>query len=126
MGFRIQSAQSGYAGSLTRPRFFSATATVAKPESPTAQASPAKPGRHAKVQIGGYFEPDGQTIVAFQKLKVDLLKSQQEMLFEALRILSLSMKRPGHSCNTGSTPPRPAHGPGVLRFYLTDVSACVH
>ena len=46
---------------------------------------PVKPSRHAKLHIGGYFDPDEPIIVAFQKLKVDLRKSQQEMLLEALR-----------------------------------------
>ena len=41
--------------------------------------------RSAKLHIGGYFNPDDRVIVAFQKLKVDLRMSQQEMLFEALR-----------------------------------------
>ena len=44
-----------------------------------------KPSRQAKLHIGGYFDPDDETIVAFQKLKVDLRKSQQEMLLDALR-----------------------------------------
>ena len=46
---------------------------------------PVKPSRQAKLHIGGYFDPDDRTIVAFQKLKVDLRKSQQEMLLEALQ-----------------------------------------
>lgn len=41
--------------------------------------------RNAKLHIGGYFDPDDQVIVAFQKLKVDLRKSQQEMLLDAIR-----------------------------------------
>jgi hypothetical protein len=43
-----------------------------------------KPGRRAKLHIGGYYHPDDKTIVAFQKLGIDLRKSQQEMLLEAL------------------------------------------
>jgi hypothetical protein len=39
----------------------------------------------AKLHIGGYFEPDDTTVMAFQKLKVDLRRSQQDMLLEALR-----------------------------------------
>lgn len=46
---------------------------------------PMKRSREAKLHIGGYFDPTDQTIVAFQKLKVDLRMSQQEMLLEALR-----------------------------------------
>ena len=42
-------------------------------------------GRRDKLHIGGYFDPSDQTIIAFQKLKIDLRKSQQEMLLEALR-----------------------------------------
>ena len=42
-------------------------------------------GRRDKLHIGGYFDPCDQTIIAFQKLKIDLRKSQQEMLLEALR-----------------------------------------
>ena len=42
-------------------------------------------GRREKLHIGGYFDPADHTIIAFQKLKIDLRKSQQEMLLEALR-----------------------------------------
>jgi hypothetical protein len=45
----------------------------------------AKPGRRNKLHIGGYFDPDDANVIAFQKLRVDLRKSQQEMLLEALR-----------------------------------------
>ena len=41
-------------------------------------------GRRDKLHIGGYFDPADQTIIAFQKLKIDLRKYQQEMLLEAL------------------------------------------
>jgi hypothetical protein len=41
--------------------------------------------RHAKLHVGGYFDPYDPTLVAFQKLKVDLRRSQQDMLLEALR-----------------------------------------
>ena len=30
---------------------------------------PVKPSRQAKLHIGGYFDPDDRTIVAFQKVK---------------------------------------------------------
>ena len=53
-------------------------------QAPSGPSAP-KPSRHAKLHIGGYFDPDDETIIAFQKLKVDLRKSQQEMLHEALR-----------------------------------------
>jgi hypothetical protein len=35
--------------------------------------------------VGGYFDPRDPILVAFQKLKVDLRRSQQDMLLEALR-----------------------------------------
>ncbi len=41
--------------------------------------------RYAKLHVGGYFDPDDPTLIAFQKLKVDLRRSQQDMLLEALR-----------------------------------------
>ena len=51
----------------------------------TPPASSARPSRIAKLHIGGYFEPTEPTVMAFQKLKVDLRRSQQDMLLEALR-----------------------------------------
>ncbi|MBV8475385.1 MAG: hypothetical protein JO266_11760 [Acidobacteria bacterium] len=44
-----------------------------------------KPSRVAKLHIGGYFDPADPTLIAFQKLRVDLRRSQQDMLLEALR-----------------------------------------
>ena len=44
-----------------------------------------KPSREAKLHVGGYFDPLDPTVMAFQKLKVDLRRSQQDMLLEALR-----------------------------------------
>jgi hypothetical protein len=41
--------------------------------------------RHAKLHVGGYFDPRDPILVTFQKLKVDLRRSQQDMLLEALR-----------------------------------------
>src|SRR5271170_7020954 len=41
--------------------------------------------RHAKLHVGGYFDPNDPILTAFQKLKVDLRRSQQDMLLEALR-----------------------------------------
>ena len=52
---------------------------------PPPVSSRSSSSRSAKLHIGGYFNPDDRVIVAFQKLKVDLRMSQQEMLFEALR-----------------------------------------
>jgi len=46
---------------------------------------PRMSSRHAKLHVGGYFDPADPIIVAFQKLKIDLRRSQQDMLMEALR-----------------------------------------
>jgi hypothetical protein len=43
-----------------------------------------KPSRLAKLHVGGYFDPDHPAVMAFQKLKVDLRRSQQDMLLEAM------------------------------------------
>jgi hypothetical protein len=56
--------------------------TLAPTERPS---SATKPSRLAKLHIGGYFDPNDPTVIAFQKLRVDLRTSQQEMLLEALR-----------------------------------------
>jgi hypothetical protein len=53
--------------------------------SPKSGAGATKPSRRNKLHIGGYFDPDDANVIAFQKLRVDLRKSQQEMLMEALR-----------------------------------------
>ena len=50
-----------------------------------AHAAATKPSRLAKLHVGGYFDPLDPTVMAFQKLKVDLRRSQQDMLLEALR-----------------------------------------
>ena len=47
--------------------------------------SPVKPSRRAKLHLGGYYEPNDPTVISFQKLGIDLRKSQQEMLMEAIR-----------------------------------------
>lgn len=47
-------------------------------------ASQVKPSRRNKLHIGGYYEPGEPIIVAFQKLGIDLRKTQQEMLLEAV------------------------------------------
>lgn len=49
---------------------------------PTARTT--KPSRMAKFHVGGYFDPDHPAVMAFQKLKVDLRRSQQDMLLEAM------------------------------------------
>jgi hypothetical protein len=43
-----------------------------------------KPSRLAKKHIGGYYDPKDATIIAFQKLGIDLDKDQQDMLHEAI------------------------------------------
>ncbi len=48
-------------------------------------ASMIKPSRIAKLHVGGYYYPDDPIIVAFQKLGIDLRRSQQDMLLEAVR-----------------------------------------
>lgn len=40
--------------------------------------------REATIHIGGYFPINDKLVVEFQKLKFDLRKSQQQMLYEAL------------------------------------------
>jgi hypothetical protein len=54
-------------------------------EAAMVSTSKVKPSRRGKLHIGGYYEPEEPTIIAFQKLGIDLRKTQQEMLFEALR-----------------------------------------
>jgi len=54
------------------------------PEEPSRVRQGVKPSRLAKLHIGGYFDPNDPTVIAFQKLRIDLRKSQQAMLFEAL------------------------------------------
>jgi hypothetical protein len=50
-----------------------------------ASAPATKPSRLAKLHVGGYFDPADPVVMAFQKLKIDLRRSQQDMLLEALR-----------------------------------------
>ena len=49
------------------------------------RASTVKPSRIAKLHVGGYYYPDDPIIVSFQKLGIDLRRSQQDMLLEAVR-----------------------------------------
>jgi hypothetical protein len=44
-----------------------------------------KPSRQSKLHIGGYYDPNDETIVSFQKLGIDLRRPQQDMLLEAIR-----------------------------------------
>jgi hypothetical protein len=57
----------------------------APPEQAPKPASKVKPSRRAKLHIGGYYDPDEPSIIAFQKLGIDLRKTQQKMLHEAVR-----------------------------------------
>ena len=62
-----------------------AESVEAKPE-PTVSPKPTiKPSRRNKIHLGGYYDPDEPVIIAFQKLGIDLRKTQQEMLLEAVR-----------------------------------------
>ena len=65
-----------------------------RPETPvaTAVAEPpvrdmraTKPSRRSKLHIGGYYDPNDDTIISFQKLGIDLRRPQQDMLLEAIR-----------------------------------------
>jgi|GEM_PF-1382444 len=49
------------------------------------RGSKVKPSRIAKLHLGGYYNPDDPSVIAFQKLGIDLRKSQQEMIHEAIR-----------------------------------------
>jgi hypothetical protein len=63
-----------------------AVSIVPAPTQETQTAPPAtKGGRSDKLHVGGYFDPTDPIIIAFQKLKVDLRRSQQDMLLDALR-----------------------------------------
>lgn len=44
-----------------------------------------KPSRHSKLHIGGYYDPNDDTIISFQKLGIDLRRPQQDMLLGAIR-----------------------------------------
>jgi hypothetical protein len=54
------------------------------PDEAARTSSSVKPSRRAKLHLGGYYEPTDPTVIAFQKLGIDLRKSQQEMLLEAI------------------------------------------
>jgi hypothetical protein len=52
---------------------------------PVGAAAPStRPSRKAKMHLGGYFDANDPTVIAFQKLRIDLRRSQQDMLMEAL------------------------------------------
>ena len=60
-------------------------AAVPSPDEISLKSAAAKPSRRNKLHIGGYYDPDDPNVIAFQKLRVDLRKSQQVMLLDALR-----------------------------------------
>jgi hypothetical protein len=70
-------ARSGRAAAAVEPE-------PAPPEEPQRGGRGTKASRLSKLHIGGYFDPDDATVIAFQKLRIDLRRSQQEMLLEAL------------------------------------------
>lgn len=43
-----------------------------------------KPSRQRKIHLGGYYDPNDPTVIAFQKLKIDLRRSQEAMLLDAI------------------------------------------
>jgi hypothetical protein len=55
------------------------------PPEPAVRHATSKPSRRNKLHVGGYYDPSDEAIVAFQKLGIDLRKTQQEMLHEAVR-----------------------------------------
>ncbi len=68
-----------------RPERPNSPESAVSPEPSGAQVPLPRSGRAEKLHIGGYFDPTDPTIMAFQKLKIDLRRSQQDMLLEALR-----------------------------------------
>jgi hypothetical protein len=69
----------------TRPEPETSPAQVAVPAPAPRTSSKIKPSRIAKIHLGGYYHPDDSTIIAFQKLGIDLRRTQQDMLLEAVR-----------------------------------------
>jgi hypothetical protein len=55
------------------------------PEPAVRRVTNVKPSRIAKLHLGGYYNPDDPSVIAFQKLGIDFRKSQQEMIHEAIR-----------------------------------------
>ena len=49
------------------------------------RATSVKPSRIAKLHLGGYYDPGDPSVIAFQKLGIDLRKTQQEMIYDAIR-----------------------------------------
>jgi hypothetical protein len=67
------------------PAIAPALAQEAVPEPRVRRGTNVKPSRIAKLHLGGYYEPGDPSVIAFQKLGIDLRKSQQEMIHEAIR-----------------------------------------
>lgn len=49
-----------------------------------ATAPSTKPSRQRKIHLGGYYDPNDPTVIAFQKLKIDLRRSQEAMILDAI------------------------------------------
>ena len=69
---------------MAKPEPESSQIQVAEPEPASRSSSKIKPSRIAKIHVGGYYYPDDSTINAFQKLGIDLRRTQQDMLHEAI------------------------------------------
>lgn len=55
---------------------------IATPQAPPVVRVPRKAASH--IHIGGYYSPADASIVAFRQLAVELRKTKQEMLHEAI------------------------------------------
>lgn len=69
--------------SLLAPAIPPSSPKSAMKEAPAPEPSN-RPSRTGKLHVGGYFDPRDPVVMAFQKLRVDLRLSQQEMLREAM------------------------------------------
>jgi hypothetical protein len=67
-----------------RPATLETVATAPAEPARTRAGGLTKPSRQAKLHIGGYYDPNDPTIIAFQKLGIDLRTPQQAMLLEAI------------------------------------------
>lgn len=52
---------------------------------PPGQGGGPSPAGKSKLHIGGYYDPNDDTIISFQKLGIDRRRPQQDMLLEAIR-----------------------------------------
>ncbi len=76
-------ARRSILSSVARPLPQPETAQPAQAPAPS-QGSVARPSRVGKLHVGGYFDPRDPTVMAFQKLTVELRRSQQSLLHEAM------------------------------------------